>query len=77
MKDDEFEEVKTDGPKFFSMDWAGLVAIGFDDELNPTAQFLGLIDEVYLFPCVLSDIDIAAIQKRCGEYGEFFLVFLL
>ena len=67
----DIEEVKTDGPKFFSMDWAGLVAIGFDEIKNPKYQYIGLIDEVYMFPCVLSSKDITNIQKRCGEYGKF------
>lgn len=52
------------------MDWVGLVAIGFDDEKEPKYQYVGLIDEVYMFPCVLTAKDIAAIQKHCGEYGK-------
>ena len=70
LANSDIEEVKTDGPGIFSMDWVGLVAIGFDDEKDSKYQYIGLIDEVYMFPCVLTAKDIAAIQKHCGEYGK-------
>lgn len=66
----DIEQVKTDGPKFFSMDWAGLVAIAFDDETKPKNPYIGLIDDVYMFPCVLNAQDIATVQKFCGEYSK-------
>ena len=70
MKASDYQEVKTDGPKFFSMDWGGLVALGYDDEKTPKYQALGLIDEFYIFPCVLTTDDIAKIKDFCGEYGK-------
>ena len=77
LGDSDIENVKTDGSQFFSMDWAGLVAIGFDDETQPKYQYMGLIDEVYMFPCVLSVDDIKAVQKHCGEYGKFIYSYLM
>ena len=70
LKASDYQEVKTDGPKFFSMDWGGLVALGYDDEKTPKYQALGLIDEFYIFPCVLTTDDIAKIKDFCGEYGK-------
>jgi len=71
LANSDIEESKTDGPKFFSMEWVGLTAIGFDDLLAPKYQYIGMIDEFYMFPCVLNARDIAAIQKHCGEYFPF------
>ena len=53
------------------MEWVGLTAIGFDDMQAPKYQYIGMIDEFYMFPCVLNARDIAAIQKHCGEYCKW------
>ena len=74
LSQSDIEEVKTDGPKFVSMDWAGLVAIGFDEELRPKYSYMGGIDEVYMFPCMLPAKDIVTIQQKCGEFGKFMIL---
>ena len=68
--------MKTD-PSLLPTDWSGDVKFAHvGDVANSQKQIIGgSMDEIYVFPCAVSESDIKSIKTHCDRYGmEFFFI---